>query len=176
MTKLLINLSLVFLFLTGNIGHAQEQTNLSSSDVKHFIDHFPALVEEFEKLDVDYDETSNSFDIPEGVDYLEDVNRIAKKHGYADFGDFSLKTATILAAYSAIKFKDESDGLGPEIQAALDEIESSEHYTPEQKEQMKDALMQSAEALQSLGEEMSDDENIAVVKPFVDQLDKILDN
>ncbi len=164
---------LLLLTLSAVLAQTDEAT-ISGSDVKHFIEHFPTIVQELEALDVVFDETSGDFNLPEGAEYLADVDKIVKKHGYVDFADFHWKAASVIGAYAALVLSEESHGVQPEIQAAIDEIENSEYYTPEQKEQMKEALLQSAEALQGMSESMADDATIEVVKPYQAELEDML--
>jgi hypothetical protein len=174
-----IALSCVLLLSTAfgaNPGLAQEPYDLTEGDVTNFIRSFPSISSDFDKLDIVYDSESNDFNLPEGVDYLQEIDRVVKKHGYADFSDFSYKVSAIIGCYTAITLDQEATGAQSEIQDAIAEIESSEYYTDEQKEQMKAALLQSAEALAGLAGTLASPENIAVVRPYIQEIASVLDD
>ena len=129
-----------------------------------------------DKLDIKYNLDNHDFSIPEANEIMNKVNSIVRKHGYADYSDFLLKTATIALTYSSIRIDRESAGAQPEFEEAIKEIKSSPHYTPEQKEQMISALKQSSQTMQTMSNEMATPGNIAVVTPFVDQIEAALED
>ena len=153
---------------------AQNDAGLTQSDVKHFIDNFPAISSDFEDLQIAYDKSSQQFTLPESVDYLSKIDAVVKKHGYEDYADFATKTAAIMSAYAMLTYQQESSGSKAELEKALAEIDNSEYYTDEQKQQMRDALEQSMNYVDEMSAE--NEENIRVVKPYANQLKDLVDS
>ena len=178
MNRLLLIAACLLSFLSVNIFAQEEEAKhiqLTSSDVKTFVQSFPQIVEEFEKLDIEYDAESYEFNISEASDIINDVNAIVRKHGYKDYSDFYIKVATISMTYAAIKMNKESTNAQPEIEQAIKEIEKNEYYSAEQKEQMIAMLKQNSQMLDTMSKDMADEKNVAVVRPYVDQIETALD-
>ena len=178
MNRLLLIAVCLLSFLIVNIFAQEEeakQIELTSSDVKTFIQSFPQIVEEFKKLDVKYDAESREFNVSEASDIINEVNAVVRKHGYKDYSDFYIKVGTISMTYAAIKMEKEGVNVQPEIEQAIKEIEKNENYSAEQKKQMIDMLKQNSQMLDTMSKDMADEKNVAVVKPYVDQIETALD-
>jgi hypothetical protein len=152
-----------------------EQIVLKSSDVKTFINAFPQIKTDLERLDIKYDNDNYDFTIPEAAEILNKVNNIVTKHGYTDYTDFLVKTAAIAITYSSIRINRESANAQPEFEEAIKDIESNPNYTAEQKEQMVAMLKQSSQTLSTMSKDMADPRNVAVVTPFVNELETVFD-
>lgn len=167
-------LVLFFLVLLSNPLAAQkfDECDLTAADVKQFIKEYPAVIKEFEEKNIAYDDKKNS-DLTGAAasKYLNDVNKIVKKHGYKDYMDFTTKSVTIIMSYGSLKMNEDSSSSNAEMQKALQEIENSDEYTAEQKAQMKQMFQQTTSAMQS----MADEDNVKVVKPFEKQLEAIIE-
>jgi len=168
-------LSLFFVFGQTFSQEEGEQILLKSSDVKTFIHAFPQIKTDLERLDIKYDDDNHDFTIPEATEILNEVNKIVTKHGYTDYADFLVKTAAIAVTYSSIRINRESANAQPEFAEAIKEIENNPNYTAEQKEQMIAMLKQSSQTLSTMSEDMADPRNVAVVTPFVDELETVLE-
>ncbi|MBN1953322.1 MAG: hypothetical protein JW801_19100 [Bacteroidales bacterium] len=167
---------LILLFIPGfcTLSAQDGEIVLSSSDVKSFITSYPSIKTDFEKLGIGYD-NDHEITLPEGFEAMNEVNRIVGKHGYADWEDYYSKSAAILLSYAAIKLNVEQGEVQPELQAAIEEIKNNTYYTAEQKEQMIEAIRQGMTALVEASNSMSETGNMDVVQPFVEQLDKLLE-
>lgn len=175
MKKNLIFVCVVFLsFATLFAQEGETGVSLSSSDVKQFIDEFPGLRKDFEQLDIKYNSGSTDWNIPEGMEAMEKVNGVLKKHGYTDYNDFILKFSAIISSYVSITTDVEMKKAQPDMEKAIAEIENNEYYSEEQKEQMKAVLIQTSNAIKGMSA-MASQENIAVVKPFVGDITRILE-
>ncbi|MGD2033517.1 MAG: hypothetical protein PVF73_00565 [Bacteroidales bacterium] len=152
-----------------------EQILLSPDDVKTFVHSFPAIKQDFEKLNIKYDSDNHDFTLPEVAEILDEVNDVVTKYGYTDYTDFILKTATISVTYVSIRLNEENVNAQPEFNEAIKEIEENPHYSAEQKEQMISMLKQSSQTLNAMSEDMADPRNIAVVMPFADELEVVLE-
>lgn len=176
---LLVAVVLISFLSVNNFAQDQEedikQIQLTPADVRTFVQSFPQIIEEFEKLDVKYDAENYEFNVSEASEIINEVNAIVRKHGYKDYGDFYLKIATISMTYAAIKLEKEGGDAQPEIEQAIKEIQQSQHYSAEQKEQMISMLKQNSQMLDTMSKDMADEKNIAVVKPYVDQIETALD-
>ena len=173
-TNLLITLVFVSIFCA----YAQEDSEtikITTAEVKRFVTSFPEIKTDLEAIDVQYVQSDNNITMPEGVEILNKVNKIVQKHGYTDYTNFLVEAGTILSAYTAVELGRESGSVQPEIQEAIDEIEKNPHYTAEQKKQMKDMLIQTSKTMEDYSKSASTDENVAVVKPYVDQIRQMLE-
>jgi len=168
--------SLLFILIISGSGNAQDEvTAITKNDVSNFIASYPAIKTDFEKLGIKYHSTGDEFTIPEGFKALDEVNRIVAKHGYTDYTEYFSKAGIILTTYAAIKMEIEGTSLQPEIQKAIEEIKNNSYYTAEQKEQMIEAIRQSGAAISEAAKSMADSENIQAVKPFMEEIERILD-
>lgn len=152
-----------------------EHIQLTKSDVTTFINSFPQILEDFKKLEVKYDSENHEFNMSESSEVLDEINAVVSKYGYKDYVEFYTKAATISLTYAALKLEMENANAQPEIEAAIKEIESSDYYTAEQKEQMIAMMKQSSQTIETVSEDMANDKNIAVVTPYLDQIEKALD-
>ncbi|MBN1596696.1 MAG: hypothetical protein JW894_00225 [Bacteroidales bacterium] len=168
-------LVLCFIFRFGIAQEDESEYELKSSDVENFIKEFPSIRSEFEKLQIVIEREDHEITLPEGINYMNDINNVVQKHGYNDYADFYMKAGTILSAYAAIKMEIESENLAPEYKQAIQEIENNLYYSAEQKEQMKQALEQSMSAVLNASENISDSENVKVVRPYTDKIEKAVE-
>ena len=175
--KLLVAiLFLSVLYVSAQNETETETTKITSADVNKFIAGFPGIKQDLEALNVDYVQPDNNITLPEGAELMNKVNAIVQKHGYSDYTEFVIKAGAILKAYTAIEMGSETGSIQPAIQEAINEIENNPHYTAEQKQQMKEALIQSSKAVEDYSKSTATDENIKVVKPFTDQIRKMVDD
>lgn len=178
MNRLLVIVVCSLSFLSVNIFAQEEeakQIQLTSSDLKTFVQSFPQIVEEFKKLDIKYDAENYEFNVSEASEIVNEVNAVVRKHGYKDYSDFYIKAGTISMTYAAIKMEKEGVDVQPEIEQAIKEIENNQHYSAEQKKQMIDMLKQNSQMLDTMSKDMADEKNITVVRPYVDQIETALD-
>lgn len=143
---------------------------LSGSDVEKFIKHFPAIQKEFEESDFDFDTDDDLESILDAVEGYGEVNNVVQKYGYKDYPEFAVQTWAIAACYASIKM--ETEGM-PNIQQAIDEIDANENLTSEQKEMSKMQLQQVYAALGTSITSMANEQDIEVVKKYVDKLDTV---
>ncbi|MBA7687169.1 hypothetical protein ES703_95629 [subsurface metagenome] len=166
-------------FLSGNAFTQEndiEHIQLTTGDVKTFIQSFPSIKKDLEKLDIKYDNENHDFTLPEATEILNEVNAIVTKHGYKDYSDFLVKTATIAVTYASIRLDVESKNAQPDFDEAIKEIQENSYYSPEQKEQMIAMMKQSSQTLETMSEDMADPGNIAVVTPYVDEIEAVLED
>jgi len=156
--------------------HAQTESSetpqLKSVDVENFIKNFPAIQKEFDGFDYDFDAKEDLESLVAGMDGYNEVNTVVKKYGYADYIDFASKTWAIATCYSSIRLGNE--GL-PQVEMAIQEIEKDESMTAEQKEMAKAQIKAVMAAMGSTFTSMANEQDIEVVKPYVDKLDAIFD-
>ncbi len=177
-TILKILLILILALHTGKIVYAQSDENveykLSASDVKKFIDTYPEIKAGFESLNIQYDAADNDLTLPESAALMDDVNKVVQKQGYIDIADYFTQAGVIVTTYAAIQLEQESNNNQAEYEEAISEIEENPYYTDEQKEQMIAILQQSYDMLSTSSETMANSHNVAVVTPFVNEIEEIL--
>lgn len=172
------SLFLVLLFLPFIDSFAQSDPasiQLTSADVSNFIGSFPTIKTELEAIDIQLMQSDNNITLPEGVEILNKVNTVVQKHGYSDYSDFLLKAGTIITAYTSVEFGREAGSIQPEIQEAIREIEKNPYYSDEQKKEMKEALAQSVQAMENYSKSASTDQNVELVKPYVNEIRQMLE-
>lgn len=168
--------SLIFILLTSGPGYSQDEiTTITKKDVSDFIASYPVIKADLEALGIKYHSSDEAYSIPEGFKAVNDVNRIVAKHGYTDYAEYFSKAGIIITCYAAIKMEIEGASLQPEMQKAIEEIKNNSYYTAEQKEQMIEAIRQSAAAISEASQSMADSENIQAVKPYMEEIERMLD-
>ncbi len=147
-------------------------SHLVSSDVENFINNFPKIQVEFEKMDLDIDPQDDLEAITDGLASYEEINSVVRKYGYTDYLDFTVKASTIAACYASLKLK---DGGGSEIEQAYKAIEMDESMTPSEKQLAKQQLDAILLAMGGSLSTMANDQDVAIVKPFASKLDTLFD-
>ncbi|KPQ30593.1 MAG: Peptidase family M9 N-terminal [Marinobacter excellens HL-55] len=154
--------------------------NLTEANVRAFLDSLQAAEpvmmeheEELEALTDQSDDTDFSAIFSSGLEKMkghamyQDLERVAKRHGFSSIKQWAKTGDQIFQAWIALEM-DEQRPSQQEMQQALAEIESSPHMTPEQKEQMK-AMMGSAMTTMNQASDVPND-NKRAVRPFMDEL------
>ena len=149
------------------------QIELSKSDVDRFINKFPSMQADFEKLDHFENNGEDLEAYMNAVKANAEANRIAKKHGYADMTSFVNITWTIATSYAALHLKQESM---PGMEEAIKQIESNQYMSAEEKaaaiEQMKIMFSSAQQSFANL----SSEKNMQVVAPYTEKLRFLFDD
>jgi hypothetical protein len=172
--KKLIYTCVVLFLITGTFAQKPDASvvHLKKGDVERFIKHFRSIEGDFEKIDLKYTPDSNPESFTEAIDNIDEVNSILKKYGYKDVDDFATKTWVITISYANIKMNTEGSG---EFADAIEEIKNSTELTKEQKEAAIERLKQAMGAVESSFSSMVNEKDVETVRPFLTQLDEILD-
>jgi hypothetical protein len=172
-TSRLIPLFFTVFFMLNSIAQQPDVTvpQLKKGDIERFIKHFSSVKQDFEKLDIKYSPESDLKSFADAIDNVEEVNTVVSKYGYSDINDFLVKTWAISASYARIKM--DTDG-SDEFQKAIKDIEDSDDMTPEQKEEAIAQMKQVMGAMESAFGSMANEKDIETVRPYVDQLEVLL--
>ncbi len=172
-------LRLIFLILISIIGsglYAQRPdasiAQLKKNDVERFIQHFKSIEKEFERLDVKYSPESDLNSFTEAIDNINEVEAVVKKYGYSDINSFVVQAWAISVSYASIKME---TGGSDEYQKAIKGIENDTTLSEEEKIQAIGQLRQVMGAVGSAFVSMVHEKDIETVRPFISQLDVILD-
>jgi hypothetical protein len=93
----------------------------------------------------------------------------AREYGFADFQDWVATTNSVILAHAFAQ----NPEMDADVQQALDQIDSQQGMSAEQKEQMKAMILQSMGAIETM---RPPEENIAAVAPYAAEIEAMLNS
>jgi hypothetical protein len=167
------------LALFGSAGWAADDPVpvLKKGDVERFIDSFPKLAKELEKLGMKYDAEEGDYSLPEAVQANAEFNAVLKKHGWDE--KFFIKMQAIFLGYTAIVYKKEMANVAPEIAKAIKEIESAPGMSEAMKKQMIERMKASQKMMEGSQSGMQTsvhEDDLALIRPKIPDLKKLFEH
>lgn len=154
---------------------------LTGSEVQRFVASLPEVqrladlipeaelpeVDESAELDLSHPMSSTVQSLRGHAEY-DRFSAVAKQHGFSSLEQWGQTGDRVLRAYLALEMEQQVPGMQAEMARALQEIEQNPHFSPEQREQMKQILTSSLKTMDSVGEAPAAD--LEVVRPHLAEL------
>lgn len=177
MRQILAIIVCVVLFVS--VGWAEDDPVpvLKKGDVERFIDSFPKLVEELERLGMKYDAEEGDYSLPEAIQANAEFRATLIKYGWDE--GFFLKMQTIFMGYTAIVYKKEMANVAPQIAEAIKEIESTPGLSEAMKKQMIERMKASQKMMEGgqAGMQTSvHEDDLALIRPKIPDLKKLFEH
>jgi hypothetical protein len=152
--KRLVALFLCALFVSA-VSFALEKM-LSRADIDRFVQTYPEIARELEKLNIDVDSEDGDMSVLSAASLPAKAIAIFTSRGWNE--NYYEKFATIMQGLYLIQLEEQMLASSPDIQQALDELDAtpvSPQFTLEMKQQMRDMMLSSIKAMnQSLYEQL----------------------
>lgn len=92
----------------------------------------------------------------------DDVQRIVRRHGFGDTGEWANISGRVFNAYMAVKMGDAVPEMERQMQQALREMEENANIPEEHKEMMRQQMAQQRQVMTGFSDDVSDEDMRAV--------------